>query len=111
MPDIDLDVQVAELLGYTCLPDGRWVTPNDLEWLPPYQRGLIIEDPPRVTAVLNLAWRLLDRHTPFEVCRARDGQRSVVWIGGEFFCTALDDTPEAMAEAICRAWVAFKRKG
>lgn len=109
MPDIDLDVQVAELLGYTCLPDGRWVTPISLDWLPPYQRGLIIEDPPRFSGDLNLAWRLLDGSFAYEATLAIVEHPARFGIGCEKPVRTEDYSPEAMAEAICRAWVAFKR--
>ena len=111
MASIDLDCAVAEELGYKGLPDGRWVAPNDWQWLPPHERGLIIEDPPPFSRDLNWAWKLLDGDFAYTATLAIVGHLPRFGIGRNAPWRALGTGPEPMAEAICRAWLDYKDKG
>lgn len=111
MPQIDLDCAVAEELGYQCLPDGRWVAPNDWQWLKPHERGLIIEEPPPFASDLNWAWKLLDGSFAYTATLSIVGHLPRFGIGRNAPWRAVGTGPEMMAEAICRAWLDYKDKG
>lgn len=109
--NIDLDCAVAEKLGYTCLPDGRWVAPNDWQWLLPHERGLIIEEPPPFASDLNWAWKLLDGNFAYKATLPIVGHLPRFGIGTNAPWRAVGIGPVPMAEAICRAWLDYKDKG
>lgn len=110
MANIDLDCAVAEKLGYQCLDDGSWVSPPDLEWLHPKDRGLRIEQPPPFSRDLNLAWCLLNGDFAYTATQPIIGLPRF-GISNNAPWRALGDGPMPMAEAICRAWLDYKDKG
>jgi len=122
--NVDIEVSIADMLGYQWMGDGRVICPN-ADWLPAPQRGLIVESVPRFTSDLNWAMQaftvITANNPPSTVVQfavTQDGAKAyLTWypMGSSerryVWHTSAGTTPAAFAEALCIALLKLAKRG